>query len=423
VHTLCFIIMIAIMMVIPWPGHAQSTGDAATVEQLQELRREVEALQERLASLESDVATEQEMAAKTLIGGYIQTTFTDFEKQPSDFNIRRVILFIGAEISRHFRFVSEIEFEFGGTPFKGEEFGSKEPGEVLLEQAYLDWLIHPAINFRGGVVLVPVGAFNTHHDPPERELSERPLVNLFIIPTTWFEVGVGLHGAFAVGNELEMNYEAYVINGLDDNIVDGFGLRQARGSLGAPGDNNDNKAIVGRIGLLPGNIGWLPLNGLDIGLSGYYGLYDDDDDRAVRLLAIDVTYKAGPFTFLFEAARTDIDAGFSNRESNGVRVPVPTQMEGFYAQINYRFWPAFLNSTFLARDDPSFNLAVRYDEIDTDDDRTTAGGDRRRLMVGFNFRPLPETVFKFEWLFDVDDRDNPENLPESGFVFEFSSYF
>jgi hypothetical protein len=66
---------------------------------------------------------------------------------------------------------------------------------------------------------------------------------------------------------------------------------------------------------------------------------------------------------------------------------------------------------------------LRYDEIDTDDDHTTAGGDRRRLMFGFNFRPLPETVFKVEWLFDLDDRDNPDNLPESGFVFEFSSYF
>ena len=363
------------------------------------------------------------MAAKTLIGGYIQTTFTDFEKQNADFNIRRLILFVGAEISRHFRFTSEIEFEFGGTPFIGEDFGTKEPGEVLLEQAYLDWLIHPAINFRGGVVLVPVGAFNTHHDPPERELSERPLVDLFIIPTTWFEVGVGLFGAFAAGNQLEVNYEMYVINGLDDNITDGFGLRQARGSLGAPGDNNDNKAFAGRLGLLPGNIGFLPLNGLDIGFSYYYGLYDDDDDRAVSLFALDVTYKIGPFTFLFEAARADLDAGLSNRIIDGVRVPGPTQMEGFYAQVNYSFWPAFLNHTFLARDNPSFTLALRYDEIDTDDDRTTAGGDRKRLVFGVNFRPLPETVFKFEWLFDVDDRDNPANLPESGFVFEFSSYF
>ena len=62
-------------------------------------------------------------------------------------------------------------------------------------------------------------------------------------------------------------------------------------------------------------------------------------------------------------------------------------------------------------------------EIDTDDDLTTAGGDRKRLVFGVNFRPLEETVLKFEWLFDVDDRDNPANLPESGFVIEFSSYF
>jgi hypothetical protein len=166
--------MMTLMMTIPRLGQAQGGGEAATVEQLQELEHELEAMRERLISLEQDFAAEQEIAAKTLIGGYIQTTFTDFEKQSSDFNTRRVILFVGAEISPRFRFTSEIEFEFGGTPFKGPDFGTKEPGEVLLEQAYLDWLIHPAINVRGGVVLVPVGALNTHHDPPERELSERP---------------------------------------------------------------------------------------------------------------------------------------------------------------------------------------------------------------------------------------------------------
>lgn len=421
-QTLLLMIMMLII-VIPRLGHAQTGGEAVTVERLQDLQRELEGLRGRLESLEKDFAAEQEIAAKTLVGGYIQTTFTDFEKQNSDFNTRRVIIFIGAEISPRFRFTSEIEFEFGGTPFKGPDFGTKEPGEVLLEQAYLDWLIHPSINIRGGVVLVPIGAFNTHHDPPERELSERPLVDLFIIPTTWFEVGFGLHGAFALGYQLEVNYEVYLINGLDDNIVDGFGLRQARGSLGAPGDNNDNKAVAVRIGLLPGNIGFLPLNGLDVGLSYYYGLYDNSNDKAISMFALDITYEIGPFTFLFEGVRADLDAGLSNRIVNGVRVPVPTQMEGFYAQINYSFWFPFLDNTFLARDDPSFTLALRYDEIDTDDDRTTAGGDRRRLVFGFNFRPLPETVLKFEWLFDVDDRDNPANLPESGFVIEFSSYF
>ena len=106
---------------------------------------------------------------------------------------------------------------------------------------------------------------------------------------------------------------------------------------------------------------------------------------------------------MFEGARADLDAGLSNRVVNGNRIPVPTKMAGFYAEVDYSFWLAFLNNTFLARDKPSFTLALRYDEIDTDDNRTTAGGDRQRLSFGFNFRPLPETVLKFEWHFDVDN--------------------
>lgn len=76
-QTLLLMIMILII-IIPRLGHAQSGGEAVTVEQLQDLQRELEALRGRLESLEQDFAAEQEIAAKTLVGGYIQTTFTDF---------------------------------------------------------------------------------------------------------------------------------------------------------------------------------------------------------------------------------------------------------------------------------------------------------------------------------------------------------
>ena len=55
---------------------------------------------------------------------------------------------------------------------------------------------------------------------------------------------------------------------------------------------------------------------------------------------------------------------------------MPTKMQGFTPRSTTVSGSAFLNNTFLARDKPSFTLALRYDEIDTDDNRTTAGGDR-----------------------------------------------
>ena len=73
---------------------------------------------------------------------------------------------------------------------------SKKRGELELEQAYLDFLVTPALNFRAGMMLVPVGIINERHEPPVFHGVERPFVDTVIVPTTWFEAGAGIHGAF-----------------------------------------------------------------------------------------------------------------------------------------------------------------------------------------------------------------------------------
>jgi hypothetical protein len=97
-----FLLIIVLISVLPCSGYAQVGSGTDTNQQLQNLQREIEALRERVASLEKDVTTEQEIAAKTLIGGYIQTTYTDFEKQDSNFNIRRLILLWGRKFPNTF---------------------------------------------------------------------------------------------------------------------------------------------------------------------------------------------------------------------------------------------------------------------------------------------------------------------------------
>ena len=44
------------------------------------------------------------------------------------------------------------------------------------------------------MLLVPVGIINERHEPPVFYGVERPFVDTVIIPTTWFDVGAGVHG-------------------------------------------------------------------------------------------------------------------------------------------------------------------------------------------------------------------------------------
>ena len=61
------------------------------------------------------------------------------------------------------------------------------------------------------MLLVPVGIINERHEPPVFNGVERPFVDTVIVPTTWFDVGVGVHGE--VGNGFR--YRAYAMAPLD----------------------------------------------------------------------------------------------------------------------------------------------------------------------------------------------------------------
>ncbi len=49
------------------------------------------------------------------------------------------------------------------------------------------------------MVLMPVGIINERHEPPVYYGVERPFVDTVIVPTTWFETGVGVHGEVGRG--------------------------------------------------------------------------------------------------------------------------------------------------------------------------------------------------------------------------------
>lgn len=341
---------------------------------------------------------------RTTIGGYGEHDFEAGEGKVARFRNHRYVVFVYSQISERISTATEIEFEFAGSPRKGD--GNLGIGEVLLEFSVVDLNLFDWLILRAGVILMPVGAFNLRHDSPTRDLTARPIAYTTIVPSTWFESGAGFYGTIPMGDTQRLTYEVYAVNGLDARIYDGFGLRAARGSHFE--DNNHDKAIVGRIG-------YSPTLGFELGLSGYTGAYDKRKNR-VNLANVDLTWRLGDFELLGEAVYAAIDEGFVEGFPAGspanTRDAVPERMFGFYLQANYHFgfgplvehlpdWMAA--STFTA--------VVRYEGKDTDLERGSAAGDQNRLTFGLNFRPVEPYVLKTDYQLQTAGTDGVEGAP------------
>src|SRR5262249_39153054 len=117
----------------------------------------------------------------------------------------RAVTYVGYKFSDKILVNSEVELEHAST---GE--GAEEKGEISIEFAYLDFLLHPRISARAGLLLVPVGWINEIHEPPTFLGALRPDVETFLLPSTWSAGGFGIHGELGSG----ISYRAYALEGL-----------------------------------------------------------------------------------------------------------------------------------------------------------------------------------------------------------------
>src|SRR5215510_9730638 len=120
------------------------------------------------------------------IGGYGESNFDVVVKNgngtDNSFDFVRLVAYLGYKFNDKFVLNSEIEFEHATTEETASLAGD---GSVSVEFANLAYLYNPALNARGGLMLVPVGFINLVHEPPFYFGNVRPPVETQIIPTTW----------------------------------------------------------------------------------------------------------------------------------------------------------------------------------------------------------------------------------------------
>ena len=317
--------------------------------------------------------------------GYMETHLNHDGLNPTTFDFHRFVLLFGHGFGDRIRFWSELEFEHAFV--EGREIS----GEVALEQAYLDFLIHPKFNFRAGMLLAPVGIINERHEPPSFNGVERPFVDTFIIPSTWFGSGGGFVGDLGKG----FAYKAYLMTSLDAtrfSAEEGFREGRQNGFF----ESARHMAPVARLE-------YRGVPGLNVGGSfwtGRTGFNLRNIKGQAEIAELDSRYRKGPFEWRGEFAFNHLNnAAEINRAlqlQTGVNPNIARAMRGFYVEGGVHLLP-----TRLKHDWVTF---YRYENFDTQY-RMPAGFlplkqfDRSAHVVGITYYPYPDVALKFDYNF------------------------
>lgn len=388
---------------------------------------------------------------KAIVGGYMDIQYRSQRKGSIDngfggvsngFDQQRFVPFIYADVTEHVKMASELEIEHGIRETSQNEL------EFGLEFAMIDYLIKEPINLRAGIILLPVGKFNLLHDSPLNDLTDRPLVNQFVIPTTMSETGAGFYGTFYPGRLSKMDYELYVTTGScgyqqngTPNISEAQGLQQSkqRKCGTADGlDNNSGKTVVGRLT-------YSPMLGVEVAGSGYYGnAAQNSTYNPLSIMAVDWTFQRGPFELIGEAAwayaRNNSRAISGNTlgvqpgtlltgisGNSGLGVP-PQRSSGFYIQSNYHFMPQWVTRLSPKRfgEGSTFTAVLRYDRVNTNLDNTAGGfGDLEQISFGLNYRPIEDAVFKISYQYQpmAFNPNSNQRIHDGALVISAATYF
>ena len=290
----------------------------------------------------------------------------------------RMILYTGYKFSDRIVFNSEIEFEHGG-------YSDDHPkGEVVVEFAYLDFLLAKGFNVRAGQMLVPMGFINEIHEPPTFLGARRPLVEQRIIPTTWYENGVGLHGDLP-GN---LSYRLYVMDGLDGSKFSASGIRDGRQA--GKEANAQSLAWTGRLD-------WTPRPGLLLGGSFYTGnsnLTGGGPALQTTVADLHAEVRMGAFQARGLYARTTNSAAYL--ETLGLSDPA--------RETGTRQWGGYLEAGYdlLGGARQALIPFLRWERLATQAEVIPAvvkdfGTDQAVVTGGLNYKPIPNIALKADY--------------------------
>ena len=384
----------ALLIVFSFPAAAQDAPP--TVDELWEIvqrqQAEIEALKEQLGETREEVAdtsekvtaTEAQLEATgdylesfepesgalagTSIGGYGELHYNNLDADDASEDLERVdfhrfVLFVGHEFSERVHFFSELEVEHSLA-------GDGEPGEVELEQAYVNFALDESTSAQAGLFLLPLGILNETHEPTTFYGVERNDVESIIIPATWWEAGAGLKGQYGRG----WSWDFALTSGLAIPTTGGDAFRVRDGRQKVAEALASDPALTARVKYT----GW---PGLEVAASYHYesdpSQVSGDGLDTGHLFTTHAIYESGVFGVraLYGLWRFDGPA---------VEAANADEQDGWYVEPSYR-----LNE--------QFGVYARYEDLDG----AIASEQFTQFEAGLNYWPVPGVVLKA----DVRSRD------------------
>ncbi len=270
-------------------------------------------------------------ASKTVISGYGSAAYQrNFNLKQSGINLERVVLFVGHQFNKRIAFFSELEIENAKV-----EGGVDNGAEIAMEQAFLKFNLNSRQYIIAGLFIPRVGILNENHLPVNFNGVERPIVEQFIIPATWRELGVGFYGS---ANPFPLNYSIALMNGLNsEGFEHGNGIRggRAEGSNALANNIAMNAALQYAYknfkfqvsGYAGGTVGLSKQGADSLGLdSGAFG-------TPLYLGEADVQYANSGFSF--KALGVYISYPGAGHINNAYAKNLASGMYGAYAEVAY----------------------------------------------------------------------------------------
>ena len=360
--------------------------NAEIFDMMQEMKQELKNLkaennelkgtvQEVAVSTDEAIKAQIKLANKSHWGGYGELHYNNLEGQgpgvsdTKKIDFHRFVLYFGHEFRDDLRFFSEFELEHALVKDIGDaDTSDNGPGEVELEQAYIQYDYNETTQITAGLFLMPIGIMNETHEPDTFYGVERNTVEKNIIPSTWWEGGVMLTKELKPGLTLDVA----LTSGLEATDAKKYKPRDGRQKVASASARS--LATIGRLK-------YTAIPGLELAAS----LFNQTDYcqgvvvgcGSARAFETHAVYKKDKFQLRALYAAWKIDG-------DDVKADGADKQNGYYLEPAYRFndkWGAF----------------VRYETYDNNDGGSTDTEVEAR-SIGFNYWIDPTVVAKFDYV-------------------------
>jgi len=349
----------------------------------------------------------------TNITGYGEMGYSKFRRSgDATADLERFVFGFNHRFDERLTFHSEVEIEHAVV-------SSSDSGEAAIEQAWLNYRISDAANVKGGLFLIPLGILNETHEPPTYYGVMRNQVETRIIPTTWRELGAGVHGVVGEG----LRYDVGITTNFDSGKLDERTTGIRSGHQEGQEANARNLAVYGALnyrrpgllvggGVFTGNTGQNgAANSVLQGVSARFTLWDVHTQYRLGRLDLQALYAAGTL-------------GDADKVTAAILAAAPTPADAFAAPRTLK--GGYVQAAYHVYKQGGFDVApfVRYERIDIKQQEDPANGllqdpnnIERIKTFGVNFWVHPQVVLKADIQRYTTDKSQDRFSLGLGFMF------